>query len=160
MKTGKASSPGAPDAGQNQQQARLLDLVHAMVRDLSGRITLWTNGMERLYGWSGEEAIGQVCHSLLKTQFPKPLEQIEEELLRDGRWEGELVHPRRDGGRVVVASHWVLHRDQDGRPTALLEVNNDITLLRRSEQHLQAVIDTTPECIKMVAPDGTILQMN
>ncbi|MCM2374550.1 PAS domain S-box protein [Aporhodopirellula aestuarii] len=32
--------------------------------------------------------------------------------------------------------------------------------LREREQFLQAIVDTTPECIKLVASDGTLLQMN
>ena len=32
--------------------------------------------------------------------------------------------------------------------------------LRRSERHLRAIIETTPECVKVVAPDGTLLHMN
>ena len=32
--------------------------------------------------------------------------------------------------------------------------------LRRSEEHLRAVVETTPACIKVVAPDGTLLDMN
>ncbi|RDI72435.1 MEDS domain-containing protein [Halopelagius longus] len=32
--------------------------------------------------------------------------------------------------------------------------------LRERTEHLNAVIETTPECIKTVAPDGTLLQMN
>ncbi len=32
--------------------------------------------------------------------------------------------------------------------------------LRLSEQHLRAVIDTTPECVTLVAPDATIIETN
>lgn len=32
--------------------------------------------------------------------------------------------------------------------------------LRTSEQQLQAIIDTSPECVKLVARDGTLLHMN
>ncbi|HVX12191.1 MAG TPA: ATP-binding protein [Pirellulales bacterium] len=32
--------------------------------------------------------------------------------------------------------------------------------LRASEEHLRAVIETTPACIKLVAADGTLLEMN
>ena len=32
--------------------------------------------------------------------------------------------------------------------------------LRQREQHLRAIIDTSPECVKLVAADGTLLDMN
>jgi hypothetical protein len=32
--------------------------------------------------------------------------------------------------------------------------------LRQSERHLRAIIDTSPECVKLVAADGTLLDMN
>ncbi len=34
------------------------------------------------------------------------------------------------------------------------------TALRRNEQHLRTIIETEPECVNLVAPDGTILEMN
>jgi hypothetical protein len=46
----------------------------------------------------------EVSHNFLQRQFPKPLEEIESELVRNGRWEGKLVHTARDGGRMVVES--------------------------------------------------------
>ncbi len=119
------------------EQAAILDQAHVMTRDLSGKITLWTPGMERLYGWSKTEAIGNVAHELLLTKFPKSLPEIEEELRRAGDWQGELVHITRDGREIVVASHWVLHRDPEGTPLAVLEVDNDITDRRRVEETLR-----------------------
>ena len=42
--------------------------------------------------------------------------RIQRELLRTGQWLGELTHTRRDGTPLVVASHWVVQRDEaDGR---------------------------------------------
>jgi PAS domain S-box-containing protein len=32
--------------------------------------------------------------------------------------------------------------------------------VRESEEHLRAVVETSPECVKLVAADGTLLQMN
>jgi PAS domain S-box-containing protein len=32
--------------------------------------------------------------------------------------------------------------------------------VREREEHLRAVVETTPECVKIVAADGTLLQMN
>ena len=79
-----------------------------MVRDLDGRIRFWSRGAERLYGWSREEALGEVSHRLLATAFPKPLVDIQAELLREGHWQGELRHRARNGQAVHVASHWAL----------------------------------------------------
>jgi two-component system sensor kinase FixL len=117
-----------------RKQASLLDLTHdsIFVRDANDVITFWNRGAEERYGWSRAEALGRVSHELTQTGFPAPLAEIEEELARTGHWEGELVHTRRDGTKVVVASRWSLQRDEQGRPTGVLETNNDITEQRRT----------------------------
>ncbi|MDB6042465.1 MAG: hypothetical protein JWM63_1016, partial [Gammaproteobacteria bacterium] len=118
-----------------REQAALLDLTRdtVFVRDVNDVITFWNRGAEELYGWTREEAIGRVSHDLMQTVFPAPLEYITAELLRDGRWEGELIHTRRDGAKAVVASRWSLQRDNQGRPAATLETNNDITARKQVE---------------------------
>ena len=117
-----------------RQRANLLDLTHdtVFVRDASNVITFWNRGAERLYGWTREEAVGQVSHRLMQTTFPAPLENIMTELKSTGRWEGELIHARRDGTHVVVASRWALQLDDQGKPTGVLETNNDITERKRA----------------------------
>ena len=120
-------------------QARLLDLTHdtIFVRDMNDCITYWNRGAEELYGWRRDEAIGKVSHQLMATVFPIPLEEITAELLRVGRWEGELVHTKRDGTRVAIASRWSLQRNERGRPVAVLETNNDITERNRAQDALR-----------------------
>jgi two-component system, LuxR family, sensor kinase FixL len=131
-----------------RDQARLLDLTHdtIFVRDMNDVITYWNRGAEELYGLRPDEAIGKVSHELMKTVFPVPLDEITAELLRTGRWEGDLVHFKRDGARVTVSSRWSLQRDERGRPVAIMETNNDITernkaqsALRRAEAELAHV---------------------
>ncbi len=92
-----------------------------MTRTVDGIINFWNRAAEDLYGWKKEEAIGKVSHDLLKTQFPKPLEEIDSELVTKGRWEGKLVHSTRDGGNVVVESRWILDHTQE--PGAVVEIN-------------------------------------
>lgn len=137
------------------EQAGLLDLSHdaIYVRDMNDVITYWNRGAEERYGWSREEAVGKVSHRLTQTIFPTSLEEIAEDLLHTGRWEGELVHKKRDGTQVVVASRWSLQRDEDGNPAAILETNNDITERKKAEEEIrklneeleQRVVDRTKE---------------
>ena len=116
------------------QQARLLDQTHDSIifRQLDGRITYWNRGAQELYGWSADEAIGKSSHELLRAIFPAPLQDIDQELLRMGVWEGELEHTRSDGAKVIVASRWSLSRDDAGQPI-VMETNNDITERKRRE---------------------------
>ena len=130
-----SNDPGTPTDGtvtehkesQNlaelQQSAHLFELVNdsVMTRSMEGRISFWNRSAEELYGWRKEEAVGRVSHDLLRTQFPKPLEEIESELVRNGRWKGKLVHTTREGGRVVVESRWTL--ELAGQLGALVEIN-------------------------------------
>jgi PAS domain S-box-containing protein len=125
------------------QQASLLDLTHdtIFVRDMSDVITYWNQGAEELYGWRADDAIGKRAHQLLQTVFPIPLEEIHAELLRAGRWEGELDKRKADGTPVAVASRWSLRRDEHERPVAILETNNDITERKRQEQEVRKLND-------------------
>jgi two-component system sensor kinase FixL len=121
-----------------RQQAALLDLTHdsVFVRNTQDRITFWNRGSQQLFGWSSAEAVGQITHELLRTEFPSALEEITLVLYNTGRWEGELIHIRRDNSRVVVASRWSLQRDAHERPIATLETNNDITAHKQAENAL------------------------
>jgi PAS domain S-box-containing protein len=134
-----------------QELAHLLEQVHVLVRGLDNRITFWSKGTEELYGWSAAEALGRDSHELLRTQFPQPREEIRVELMRTGQWTGEMIHTSKDGTRVVVASHWALHRDEQGEPVAILEVNNDVTELKKVRERLEEADRQKDEFLAMLA---------
>jgi len=121
------------------EQAQLLNLTYdsVLIRDMNDAITYWNRGAEDLYGWKSEQAVGRIAHQLLQTVFPAPLEQITATLLRDGRWEGELLHIKSDGTKVSVASRWSLQRDESGRPLRTFETNDDMTVRKRAESALR-----------------------
>jgi PAS domain S-box-containing protein len=126
---------------QRTQQASLLNLTHdsIFVREMNDRIAYWNRGAQELYGWSTEEAVGKRSHDLLQTVFPAPIEEVTAQLLKTGRWDGELTHTRADGSKVAVSSRWALRRDEQGRPAAVLETNNDITDRKRREDEIQGL---------------------
>jgi PAS domain S-box-containing protein len=126
------------EVAERTQQASLLNLTHdtIFVRDMNDVITYWNRGAQELYGWTAEKAIGKHTHQLLQTAFPIPIEEVQAELLRTDRWEGELQKTKADGSRVVVASRWSLRRDDQGRAAAILETNNDISDRKRREDEI------------------------
>ena len=128
---------------ERTQQASLLNLTHdtIFVRDVNDVITYWNRGAQELYGSTAEEAIGKHSHRLLQTEFPIPIDEVRAELLRNGRWEGELWKAKADGSRVVVASRWSLRRDDLGQAVAILETNNDISDRRRREEEIRQLND-------------------
>jgi PAS domain S-box-containing protein len=119
-------------------QAALLDLTHdaIFVRDGNDVITYWNAGAEKLYGWPRKEALGQKADALLKTKYPLSAGTTEQ-LDDPGRWQGELVHTRRDGSEVWVASRWAMQRDERGRRVATMETNSDITEQKQAEDALR-----------------------
>lgn len=119
-----------------REQAKILDLAPVLIRELNGRIIFWNSGSEQMYGWKKEEALDKISHDLFQTKFPRPEEEIRARLLARGHWEGEISHTRKDGARLVIASHWVLHRDENDKPKAILELNNDITDRKQAEQEV------------------------
>jgi PAS domain S-box-containing protein len=129
------------EVAERTQQASLLNLTHdtIFVRDMSDTITYWNRGAEEMYGWTAAEAVGKRSHDLLQTVFPASLENIGAELVRAGRWEGELRHVKADGSAVTVSSRWALRRDDANQPLAVLETNNDITERKRREEQIRGL---------------------
>ena len=81
-----------------------------------------TRGAERLYGWSSD------CHrprdhDLLKISLPKPLPEIRAERETKGTRDGNLVHMRRDGKEIVVASRPVVQRDKSATRVGILDIS-------------------------------------
>jgi PAS domain S-box-containing protein len=145
-----------------REQAALLDITHdaIFVRDMQGQITYWNRAAEELYGWQSSEVAGRVAQDLLRKIFPKPLAEIETEILATGEWQGELTHHRKDGTPVVVSSRWALQRDSDGKPTAILESNRDITTAKRHEKRFEKLLEAAPDGIVAINDRGSIELVN
>jgi PAS domain-containing protein len=110
-------------AGQELSQ---LEKYSLMERTISGKIVSWNSLAEQLYGWTKEEAVGKISHELLNTRFSEPVDEINSELLENGRWEGKLDHLTRSGRRVEVKSEWVW--DPKSRQSKIVEVNRPVAV--------------------------------
>jgi len=119
-----------------QRQADLLDQSHDAIFTwkIGGGIAYWSRGAEGLYGYTKEEAIGQISHELLRTVSPIPMQEIEALVVREGRWYGEVTHATRDGRTIIVESRHV--RVSYNGEIYALETNRDITARKRAESRL------------------------
>ncbi|HLF78041.1 MAG TPA: PAS domain S-box protein [Dehalococcoidia bacterium] len=147
-----------------RRQSELLDIAHdaILVRDLTTRrISYWNKAAESLYGWSSDEAVGQLPEDLLATKYPQPLPEIESRLNKTGHWRGEIIQQRRDGTSIVVHTEWVLQRDQRGEPLALMQLNEQVDtegpLPSTELERLVALVDTSPVAIVAVDAMGEVL---
>jgi PAS domain S-box-containing protein len=167
-------APERPATGQSQRvsdQHELIDLAFdaMFTRSFDERlITSWNRGAEHLYGWTRAEALGKNATELLCSEYPIPLEQIEQELKSEGEWQGQIVQRHKSGRRITAKCRWGLQSDNAGRPVAILEINSDLSLQRqtterltRSEERFRFLVSAVVEyAIFMLDPDGTIVSWN
>ncbi|AMV44297.1 PAS domain-containing sensor histidine kinase [Paraburkholderia caribensis] len=152
-----------------QKQVDLLNLTHdaIVVYGLDGRVSFWSRGAERLYGWREKEAIGREFHELTRTGSALPIPDLIKKTLADGNWQGELTRTRKDGETVVTSSRWIVSQDKWGQAVAILSTDSDITQaksleaeLRRQKEELVATVDAIPAMVWSTAEDGRLLYLN
>jgi PAS domain S-box-containing protein len=68
------------------------------------------------------------------------LDESKAELKRQGYWKGDVIHTRRDGAQVAIASRWTLRESNGGEPAVWLEINRDITERKKAEKEAEARI--------------------
>jgi len=149
--------------------------VAVCVCDAAGQIIRYNRKASELWGRSPRpgDPDERYCgsHQIYRPDG-RPLPRNEApivDVLRTGRpvqdLEAQIERP--DGRRLWVQINIVPVRDDAGDVTGAITCLHDITERKKAEVAaeevralLRAVIETTPECIKVVAADGTLLHMN
>ena len=165
------------DVTERKQAERTTSLLAAIVdssddailsKKLDGTITSWNQSAERLFGYNAEEAIGQHITLIVPWERRSEEEDILRRLARGERVEHfETVRRRKDGTCLDVSLTISPIRDAVGRVIGASNVARDISerkrievALRESEERFRAIVETTPECVKLISADGTLLHMN
>jgi len=158
-------------------RAQASDLLAAIVdssddaivsKNLDGIITSWNKSAERIFGYSASEAIGKNITLIIPLDRRSEETDIINRLRRGERVDHfQTVRRRKDGTMLDVSLSISPVRDASGKIIGASKVARDITAQKRSEQALReseerfrAIVETTPECVKLVARDGTLLHMN
>ncbi len=125
-----------------REQADIIDRAaeSIIVTDLTGRITRWNRGAERIFGLTAAETVGRTSDELFPAEVLQKLRaQREPTLSTTGEWHGEITVVLRSGREIVIDLHTTLIRDDAGQPKARLSIASDITEKKKlEEQFLRA----------------------
>jgi PAS domain S-box-containing protein len=147
-------------------QARLVAIIEStddaiISKSLDGIIQTWNHGAEKIFGYLAPEAIGQHISLIIPPDRLHEETEILNRLRRGERVEHfETLRRRKDGTFIYVAITISPIRDLQGRVIGASKIARDITELQRIEARLRAIVEATPECVKVVAPDGAIEFIN
>mgnify|MGYP001162074420 CR=1 FL=1 len=165
------------DVTERKEAERTTSLLAAIVdssddaiisKSLDGTITSWNKGAERIFGYTVSEAVGQHITLIVPTERHAEEEDILRRLARGERVDHfETVRSRKDGSTFDVSLTISPLHEGGGRVVGASNIARDIgerkrieRALRESEERFRAIVETTPECVKLVAADGTLLHMN
>jgi PAS domain S-box-containing protein len=134
-----------------REKAALVQISHdamAVLDPVDTRIRSWNKAAMELYGYSAEEAVGQLAHDLLQTILSVPLEEILTQTRDRGHWDGQLRQRTKSGAEVIVDSRWLAQRDASGATIAILKTNRDITARVIAEEELRTAYDSLEERVR------------
>lgn len=164
-----ASTIFALKRGEDELRARLAAVVESsddaiMTLTLNGIIGTWNRGAERMFGYIEDEMLGRSITMLIPPERVNEEAEVLERLKRVQRIDHyETVRIRKDGARLHLSVAISPIRAGDGTIIAIAKIARDITnrkqteeALRESEARLRAVVEATPECVKIVSPDGAL----
>jgi PAS domain S-box-containing protein len=162
-------------AGGDLENSVFRELVEALpvaiyTTDAGGRLTYFNAAAAKLSGRVPELGTDKWCVTwkiFLPDGTPLPHDQCPMALALKGVEVPtgiECIAERPDGTRFWFTPCPAVVRDAQGRIIGGINLLMDITDRKVSEmeanEQFRAIIETTPECVKIVASDGTLLFMN
>lgn len=115
--------------------------------DAQNRITFWSVGAERLFGWTAAEAEGK-DGSLIFTPEDREAGEDERErqtALANGRALDRRWHLRKDGSRFWADGILMRLNDERGVVRGFAKVTRDATAQKQNEEAIQAALEAVAE---------------
>jgi PAS domain S-box-containing protein len=123
-----------------RRQAIILDQIHDSViaTDLSGCVTSWNKGAERLFGYSAQEVIGRhISFICFDEDRARREAEVVAPVLAHGSHEIELRRRTKSGTGIHVHLSLSLLRNAAGAPIGIIGYSMDITERKRAEDALR-----------------------
>ncbi len=141
-------------------QAQLLnsDEQSVIATDLTGRIIVWNQFAERLYGWNADEALGRSLTEFISTpSSPAQSAELMARLQGGERWSGDLLVQQRDGATLsthVIGSPVL---DEQGALIGMLNVSHNSAAWKKLQEANRLLAGT--EALFSASPNDE-LQLN
>jgi PAS domain S-box-containing protein len=144
-------------------------------KDLSGNITSWNPGAERIFGYTAEEVIGRSVTILIPEDRQDEEPGILERIRRGDRIDHyETVRRRKDGTLIDISLTVSPIRDSEGRIVGASKIARDVTERKRAEEERRLaeerlhqsreqygrLANLLPVGVYTCAADGTIIYFN
>lgn len=137
---------------------------------ISGAIH-WSGAIEYLTGYSPEEFdsfdIGKWEEHIHPDDRMVALDDLNRSMNNRTPYHVEYRFRRKDGRYIIVEDNGAFLYDADGKAYRMLGTMSDVTerkqaevALRESEAFRRLIVEAEPECVKVVAADGTLIDMN
>lgn len=134
----------ALEAAMDQQQVRLLGSAleaagnAVMVTDRSGVIQWINPAFVRLSGFTQQDAAGQTPRLLKSGQMSlEHYKTLWATILKGGKWSGEVIERRKDGGLYTVSQIITPITDDAGEITHFVAIHEDITAKKLDQERIQ-----------------------
>ncbi len=163
----------AKDEALRCNQALLLAITEntsdaVFVKDTQGRYLLFNSAASHFVGKSVADVLGRDDTALFPLEAAARVMAGDRQILASGSTQTiEETDLHTQIGAVTFLTTKGPIRNAQGEITGLFGIARDITArkqtedaLRESEEHLRAIIDNEPECVKLLDRDGKLLEMN
>jgi PAS domain S-box-containing protein len=108
-----------------------------MTTDQEGRITLWSESSERMFGYGKDHIVGEDLSTLHSPKMkPDLIKQMQESAMKRGRWQGEIVYRNSKGHSFDGWCVMTTLTEETGEIIGYLSVVRDTTEKKQMEMQL------------------------
>jgi len=108
-----------------------------MTTDREGRITLWSESSERMFGYTKDQIVGKGYDTLHSPKVkPNLFGQMQEAAMKKGRWQGEIVYSNSTGHPFDGWCVMTTLTNETGEVIGYLSVVRDMTEKKQMEMQL------------------------
>lgn len=127
-----------------QFKAQLLNTIGESViaTDKEGKIMFWNAAAESLYGWSEEEAMGNIITDIISSHQSKDeAEEIFHLLVKGEQWSGKFKARHKDGREFVVMVTDIPLLDENGNMYAIVGMSRPMAMYDSSSSPKNSLHD-------------------